>query len=62
MSLYTTFKPTERVSVQFRAEGFDVFNHTQWSSLNTGVDADNFVRATGAHLGRVVQFGLKLSY
>ena len=62
MSLYKTFKPTERVSVQFRAESFNIFNHTQWSSLNTGVDADNFLRATGTHLARVLQFGLKLVY
>ncbi len=62
MSLYKTFKPTERLNVQFRAEGFNVFNHTQWSALNTGVGADNFMRASAAHLARVLQFALKLTF
>lgn len=66
MSLYKTFKPTERVNVQFRAEGFNIFNHTQFSALNTGVGddntTDNFMRATNAHLARILQFGLKVTY
>jgi hypothetical protein len=62
MSLYKAFKPTERFIVQFRAEAFNVFNHTQWSAVNSGVGTDFFLRANGAHSGRVVQFGLKLSF
>lgn len=62
MSLYKSFRPMEKLNVQFRAEGFNIFNHTQWSALNTGVGADNFLRATAAHMARVVQFGLKLSF
>ncbi len=62
MSLYKGFKPTERLNVQFRAEAFNIFNHTQWSGLNTGVDADDFMRATSTHMARVLQFGLKLSF
>jgi hypothetical protein len=62
MSLYKTFKPTEKVNVQFRAEGFNVFNHTQWWGLNSGVGADNFMRANRAHMARVFQFALKLTF
>jgi hypothetical protein len=66
MSLYKTFKPTERLNVQFRAEGFNIFNHTQWIAptvgLNNSVGSDNFMRATAAHLARVLQFGLKLAF
>jgi hypothetical protein len=35
MSVYKVFKPTEKVGVQFRAEAFNVFNHTQFFSVNT---------------------------
>jgi hypothetical protein len=45
-----------------RQKDFNIFNHTQWSGLNTGVGADNFMRATSTHLARVLQFGLKLSF
>jgi len=37
MSTYKTFKPTERVDVQFRADGFNAINHTQFFSLDSGV-------------------------
>jgi hypothetical protein len=50
------------VNVQFRAEGFNVFNHTQWWGLNSGVGADNFMRANRAHMARVFQFALKLTF
>jgi hypothetical protein len=62
MAVYKVFKPKEWLDVQFRAEGFDVFNHTQWSSLNNGVGTENFLRATGAHMPRVIQFALKLVF
>src|SRR5207302_5750476 len=52
----------ERLNVSFRAEGFNIFNHTQWSGLNTGVGADNFMRATSTPVARVLQFGLNLSF
>lgn len=68
MSVYKTFKPTEKVDVQFRAEGFNVFNHTQFSSLDSSVvtsgaaGRDFFMRATSAHKPRVLQFGLKVVF
>jgi hypothetical protein len=62
MAVYKVFKPKEWLDVQFRAEGFNVFNHTQWSSLNNGVGTENFLRATGAHMPRVIQFALKLVF
>jgi hypothetical protein len=33
MSLFKNIKFTERFSLQFRAEAFNVFNHTEWASV-----------------------------
>jgi hypothetical protein len=53
MSVYKIFKPTEKVDVQFRAEAFNVFNHTQWNGVNPYVSTTNFLFSTGAHMPRV---------
>jgi hypothetical protein len=62
MSVYKVFKPTEKVGVQFRAEAFNVFNHTQFSSVDNYVGTDSFMYAGSAHSGRVLQLGLKLAF
>ncbi len=41
MSLFKNTKITERVTTQLRFEFFNVWNHTQWSGVNTGVTAAN---------------------
>jgi len=38
-----TFAITERFKLQFRAEGFDVFNHHNFYILQSNLDAANFV-------------------
>jgi hypothetical protein len=62
MSLYKTFKPTDKVDVQFRTEAFNIFNQTQFSSLNSSVGTDFFMRANGAHKARVIQLALKVMF
>jgi outer membrane receptor protein involved in Fe transport len=72
MSLFKNFKVTERVNLQFRAEGFNVFNHTNFVLANSGQAAletthnqfaiGNFGQAGGALNPRNLQFGLKLSF
>src|SRR6185437_12371670 len=37
LSLFKTFRSTERSSFQFRAAAFNAFNHTQYEGINTGV-------------------------
>jgi len=34
MALFKNFAIHESISMQFRAEAFNVFNHTQWASNN----------------------------
>jgi Carboxypeptidase regulatory-like domain/TonB-dependent Receptor Plug Domain len=62
MAVYKVFKPTERVDVQFRAEGFNIFNHPQWNSLNAFVGTNNFLYPGGAHMPRVGQFAIRISF
>ena len=50
MSIYKIFKPKEQLAVQFRAEAFNIFNHTQWNRVNNYVSTDNFLYSTGAHM------------
>ena len=62
MSIYKVFRPTEQIAVQFRAEAFNVFNHTQWNGVNPYVDTTNFMYSTGAHMPRVLQFALRITF
>ena len=62
MSVYKVFKPTEKIQMQFRAEGFNVFNHTQWNGVNNSVGTQNFLYPTGAHMPRVLQFALRITF
>jgi hypothetical protein len=63
-----TTRITERQVIQFRAEFFNLFNHTQFNSPNTAlfasplpdVNSPNFGRLTSTSVNpRVIQLGLK---
>lgn len=68
LSLIKTFAVTERFKVQFRADSFNVWNHTQFKgdANNGGISLDqgssNFGAITGAFDPRVFQLALKLLY
>jgi hypothetical protein len=40
-----SFALTERFKLEFRAEGFDIFNHHNFYTLQTNLDAANFADA-----------------
>jgi hypothetical protein len=66
MSVYKVFKPRENIAVQFRTEAFNVFNHTEWNGLNPYVSIPgtqtDFLYSTGAHMPRVLQFALRITF
>jgi hypothetical protein len=67
------FKFSERVAFQFRVEGFNIFNHSQYGFdpfTSTGIGAPvsnnpnngDYGKVTAAHPGRIIQFGGKLVF
>jgi hypothetical protein len=68
MSLSKAFRTFgEGRELQVRAEAFNVFNHTQWSSINTWNDTgtnseSQFGYITGSRPGRHMQFAVKFVF
>ncbi len=78
MGLFKRFQVKESKAFEFRAEGFNVFNHTQWNGVNAGTSCfggsdfsagdpsclanNNFLRPGGAHNPRILQLGLKFLF
>jgi Carboxypeptidase regulatory-like domain/TonB-dependent Receptor Plug Domain len=67
MGLFKHFPIKEALSVEFRAEAFNVFNHTQFGpSATNSVDrqfgSSTFLAAKTAHLPRILQLGLKFIF
>jgi hypothetical protein len=68
MTLAKTFKVTERVNLKFEAQGFNVFNHTNFllatgaGNANNKITQANFGQAAGTLNSRNLQFGLKLAF
>ncbi len=78
MALLKHLQLSEEKEFEFRAEAFNVFNHTQWAGINNGLNcyggssnsagdsgciaASNFLHPGSAHRSRVLQLGLKLMF
>jgi hypothetical protein len=78
MGLFKRFAIGEARAFEFRAEGFNVFNHTQWSGVNSGatcyagannsagdpscIASSTFLHPGGAHNPRILQLGLKFLF
>jgi hypothetical protein len=73
-SLFKNTNITERVRLQLRFEFFNIFNHTQFASVNTGISVPNPGQAvtqatrgrtgevTGTRDPRTIQMGVKLYF
>lgn len=62
ISLFKNFSLPERMSLQFRAESFDLLNTPHYGGPNASLLAGNFGTITGSGQPRVMQFALKLNY
>ena len=61
-SIYKDFKVTERSKFQFRAEAFNIFNHTNFSGVQTAVGAGNFGQVTSALDPRILELALRFEF
>ena len=76
MALFKHFAIKESLAFEFRAEAYNVFNHTEWGNIagqggNAGGAGNNtdsasppatFLAATSAHNPRILQFGAKFIF
>lgn len=52
----------ESIMLQFRAEFFNIFNHTQWVGVGATVASGTFGQITSARDPRITQLGLRLTF
>jgi hypothetical protein len=62
MGLYKDFVFNERTRLQFRSEFFNVFNHTNFSAVNTTVGSGAYGQITSALDPRIIEFSLRLHF
>jgi hypothetical protein len=69
--LFKRFSFGETKAIDFRWENFNLFNHTQFDSINSSMDTTNpganldssgFMHLDDAHLARRMQFGLRFQF
>jgi hypothetical protein len=62
VSIYRTFRFTESMNLQLRAEFFNVLNITQYNNPVTTLGSSNFGSITSARDPRIIQFGVKFNF
>jgi hypothetical protein len=68
MSVFKKFKLSEKLNLQFRAEAFNIFNHTNFqlpgANLlgNNRINSLHFGQSAGTFSPRNLQFGLQLAF
>jgi hypothetical protein len=62
MSIYKDFRVTERDKFEFRAEAFNMFNHTNFNGVQTNFGAGNFGQVTSARDPRIFEFALRFEF
>jgi hypothetical protein len=62
VTMYKDFAVTEKQKIQFRAELFNVFNHTNFTSVSTAYGAGTFGQVTAAADPRIIEFVLRYQF
>ncbi len=62
MAMYKDFKIKEQATLEFRAEAFNIFNHTNLSGVQTAFGTGNFGQITSALDPRILEFALRLQF
>ncbi|MBA2260039.1 MAG: hypothetical protein H0W18_14180, partial [Acidobacteria bacterium] len=62
LGIFKNFRATDGIRMQFRAELFNAFNHTNFVGVGTTLGLPTFGRLTSSAEARVIQFGLKLTF
>lgn len=62
MAGYKDFRVTEHSAIEFRGELFNIFNHTNFSSVNTTFGSAQFGKITAALDPRIVEFALRYHF
>jgi hypothetical protein len=62
MAFYKDFKIYEHHTLEFRAEAFNIFNHTNFSGVSTGIGGGGAGTITSALDPRVFEFALRYQF
>ena len=62
MALFKHFAIHESMAFEFRAEAFNIFNHTEWNGPDGTLGDSAFMEISSAHLARVLQLGAKFIF
>ena len=62
LSIFKHFPIRESAAFEFRWDMFNIFNHTQFSAIDSSLSSATFLEATSAHAARIMQFGAKFVF
>lgn len=62
IALYKGFKFGDRANLEFRAESFNTFNHTNFDTINASLVSSLYGKVTGTRDPRLLQLALKLTF